>query len=275
MVYFDGCTCLRVQELLLQRAHRVSYLCALGVETRNQEHFSLSQTSIQIFLPPMATRITLNAILSYLEEPTLSTTVEIPESPKKAQNRSKHVLVIGGGVGGLMTAWILLDKGYRVTVVSKEWASLAKPLTSQIARALWEYPPGGCGITEIETPLFGCSTLEQYREWALQSFEFYRLMADRDELIGDGLERAAGAGKFGAKMKTLFQFFQHPIEEESRVHGRDDRHCDKYFEMKTLDKSVDSPFRDQLKVNYHCMADANGGKNVNSRVLGDLVDRKK
>ncbi|OOO07174.1 FAD dependent oxidoreductase [Aspergillus oryzae] len=209
----------------------------------------------------MATRITLNAILSYLEELTLSTTVEIPESPKKAQNRSKHVLVIGGGVGGLMTAWILLDKGYRVTVVSKEWASLAKPLTSQIAGALWEYPPGGCGITVIETPLFGCSTLEQYWEWPLQSFEFYRLMANRDELIGDGLERAAGAGKFGAKMKTLFQFFQHPIEDESCVHGRDDRHCDKYFEMKTLDESVDSPFRDQLKINYHCMADANGGKN--------------
>lgn len=163
-----------------------------------------------------------------------------------------------------MTAWILLDKGYRVTVVSKEWASLAKPLTSQIAGALWEYPPGGCGITVIETPLFGCSTLEQYWEWPLQSFEFYRLMANRDELIGDGLERAAGAGKFGAKMKTLFQFFQHPIEDESCVHGRDDRHCDKYFEMKTLDESVDSPFRDQLKINYHCMADANGGKNVNS-----------
>ncbi|KAB8272564.1 hypothetical protein BDV30DRAFT_227289 [Aspergillus minisclerotigenes] len=103
-----------------------------------------------------------------------------------------------------MTALSLLDKGYRVTI----------PLTSQIAGALWEYPPGGCGITEIETPLFGCSTLEQYWEWALQSFEFYRLMADRDELIGDGLERAAGAGKFGAKMKTLFQFFQQPIEDD-------------------------------------------------------------
>ncbi|KAB8219959.1 hypothetical protein BDV33DRAFT_203885 [Aspergillus novoparasiticus] len=45
--------------------------------------------------------------------------------------------------------------------------------------------------------------------------------------------------------------------------------------MKTLDESVDSPFRDQLRVNYHCMADANGGKKVNSRVLADLVDPKK
>ncbi|KAE8329253.1 hypothetical protein BDV39DRAFT_214020 [Aspergillus sergii] len=231
--------------------------------------FSLSRTSMQAILPPMATRITLTATPGYPEALTLSTTAEIPESPKKAQNRSKHVLVIGGGVSGLMTAWILLDKGYRVTVVSKEWASLAKPLTSQIAGALWEYPPGGCGITEIETPLFGYSTLEQYREWAMQSFEFYRLMADQDELIDDDLERAAGAGRFGAKMKTLFQFFQQPIEDESRVHRRDDRHYDKCFEMKTMDERVDSPFRDQLKVNYHCMADANGGKKVNSRVLAN------
>ncbi|KAE8420504.1 hypothetical protein BDV36DRAFT_306634 [Aspergillus pseudocaelatus] len=214
----------------------------------------------------MATRTTLKAFPGYPEELTLSTAAEIPESAKKAQNRSKHVLVIGGGVSGLMTAWILLDKGYRVTIVSKEWVSLTKPLTSQIAGALWEYPPGGCGVTEIETPLFGYSTLEQYREWAMQSFEFYRLMADRDELIGNGLEQAAGAGTFGAKMKTLFQFFQQPIEEESRGCRCDDRHYDKYFEMNTLDEGVDSPFRDQLKVNYHCMADANGGKNVNSQV---------
>ncbi|KNG89495.1 D-amino acid oxidase [Aspergillus nomiae NRRL 13137] len=223
----------------------------------------------------MATRITLKANPGYPEELTLSTTSETPEIPKKVQNRSKHVLVIGGGVSGLMTAWILLDKGYSVTIVSKEWASLAKPLTSQIAGALWEYPPGGCGITEIETPLFGYSTLEQYREWAMQSFEFYQMMADRDEHMSDGLERTSGVGKFGVKMKTLFQFFQRPIEDESRVHGRDDRHYDKYFEMKTLDESVDSPFRGQLKVKHHCMADVNGRRKVKSQGLADLVDPKR
>ncbi|KAE8383419.1 FAD dependent oxidoreductase [Aspergillus bertholletiae] len=225
----------------------------------------------------MATRITLNTIPGYSEELTLSTTAEIPESAKKAQNRFKHILIIGGGVSGLMTAWMLLDKGYRVTVVSKEWANLAKPLTSQIAGALWEYPPGGCGITEIETPLFGHSTLEEYRGWAMQSFEFYRMMAVRDEFIGDDLEQAAGAGKFGAKMKTLLQFFQRPIEEKSHADDRDVRHYDKYFEMKALDECVDSHFRDQLKVNYHCMTDTGkvNSRVLNSRVLADLVDPKK
>ncbi|KAE8393179.1 hypothetical protein BDV23DRAFT_149690 [Aspergillus alliaceus] len=220
----------------------------------------------------MATEITLKAIPGHPEEITLSTTAEIPEGPRRAQNRSKHVLVIGGGVSGLMTAWILLDKGYCVTIVSKEWANLAKPLTSQIAGALWEFPPGGCGITEIETPLWGYSALEQYREWAMQSFEFYRWMAKRDELVGGDQGQVSGAGKFGAKMKTLFQFFRRPIECECGP-GRDDRHYDKYFEVKALDDSVDSPFKDQLKVKYHSMAD--GGKKGDPRVLTDLVDPKK
>src|SRR5277367_7103724 len=60
---------------------------------------------------------------------------------------SPSVLIIGGGVTGLITAWVLLDRGYYVTVLSKEWASYTKEqrLTSQIAGALWEYPPAACG----------------------------------------------------------------------------------------------------------------------------------
>ncbi|SPO02445.1 uncharacterized protein DNG_05118 [Cephalotrichum gorgonifer] len=68
--------------------------------------------------------------------------------------RSKHVLILGAGVSGLMVAWILLDKGYRVTVIADDWAwnrDFSKSrMTSQIAGALWEFPPGGCGMTEIE-----------------------------------------------------------------------------------------------------------------------------
>jgi NADPH-dependent 2,4-dienoyl-CoA reductase/sulfur reductase-like enzyme len=31
---------------------------------------------------------------------------------------SPHLLIIGGGVIGLTTAWVLLDRGYHVTVLS-------------------------------------------------------------------------------------------------------------------------------------------------------------
>ncbi|KAL4249980.1 hypothetical protein AB1N83_013864, partial [Pleurotus pulmonarius] len=57
----------------------------------------------------------------------------------------KRVLVVGGGVTGLTTTWALLDAGYDVTVVSEKWASLSDRITSQIAGALWEWPPAVCG----------------------------------------------------------------------------------------------------------------------------------
>jgi D-amino-acid oxidase len=60
---------------------------------------------------------------------------------------SPHILVVGGGVTGLVSAWVLLDKGYRVTVLAKDFVSdePGKRLTSQIAGALWEFPPAVCG----------------------------------------------------------------------------------------------------------------------------------
>ncbi|KAJ7135211.1 nucleotide-binding domain-containing protein [Mycena crocata] len=56
-----------------------------------------------------------------------------------------RVLIIGGGVTGLTSAWVLLDRGYRVTVLSSDWVNNERRLTSQIAGALWEYPPAVCG----------------------------------------------------------------------------------------------------------------------------------
>ncbi|KAJ7064281.1 FAD dependent oxidoreductase [Mycena amicta] len=62
---------------------------------------------------------------------------------------SPHVLIVGAGVTGLVTAWVLLDRGYKVTILSKAYANFgSKPnerLTAQIAGALWEFPPAVCG----------------------------------------------------------------------------------------------------------------------------------
>src|SRR5437667_4543971 len=74
--------------------------------------------------------------------------ISLDPSPLRSPTASSpNVLVVGGGVTGLITSWVLLDRGYRVTIVSKEWASHTKAqrLTSQIAGALWEYPPAVCG----------------------------------------------------------------------------------------------------------------------------------
>lgn len=76
------------------------------------------------------------------DELVLSTSDDPVVKPKKD---SKHVIIIGGGVSGLMSAWMLLDKGYRVTILAKDWAWLkdfhGSRITSQIAGALWEMPP--------------------------------------------------------------------------------------------------------------------------------------
>ncbi|KAF9085338.1 hypothetical protein BGX27_003490 [Mortierella sp. AM989] len=118
---------------------------------------------------------------------------------------SKHILILGAGISGLMTAWMLLDKGHRVTIIADDWAwsrDFSKSrMTSQIAGALWEYPPGGCGLTEIESPGSGWANVDHYREWATQSFDFY----NKYDKIRNPFEKQGHS--FGLQMTKLHQFF--------------------------------------------------------------------
>ena len=118
---------------------------------------------------------------------------------------SKHILILGAGVSGLMTAWMLLDKGYRVTIMADDW-SWSKDfdksrMTSQIAGALWEYPPGGCGLTEIGSVGSGWANIDHYRDWATQSFDFY----NKYDQIYNPFEKQGHS--FGLQMTKLHQFF--------------------------------------------------------------------
>lgn len=139
----------------------------------------------------------------------------------------KHILIIGGGVSGLMTAWILLDKGYRVTIVAERWAWTEdwheSRLTSQIAGALWEFPPGGCGVCEIAKPddPDNWATLQHYREWALQSYKFYKKFSELTKPIYNA--------EFGGSITQLHSFFYHPLTGSDPVNRED---IDKYMEIK-------------------------------------------
>lgn len=112
---------------------------------------------------------------------------------------SNHFLIIGGGVTGLTTAWALLDSGHHVTIIAKEWATWTKAprLTSQIAGALWEYPPAVCGRHTDEI------SLHHSKRWALASYRIWNLLADLP----------IGEKKFGVRMSPSGFFYPRRIED--------------------------------------------------------------
>lgn len=113
---------------------------------------------------------------------------------------SPRVLVVGGGVTGLVTAWVLLDNGYHVTVISKEWASYGKQqrLTSQIAGALWEYPPAVCGQHT------DAISLQHSKRWSMIAYHIWDAIAATEEL----------AKLSGVRMKGADFFFPAPVEQD-------------------------------------------------------------
>ena len=117
-----------------------------------------------------------------------------------ATQTSPRVLVVGGGVTGLVTAWVLLDHGYHVTILAKEWASYgtAQRLTSQIAGALWEYPPAVCGQHT------DAISLHHSKRWAMVSYHIWDAIAAVPEL----------AAASGVRMKGADFFFPYPVEHD-------------------------------------------------------------
>jgi D-amino-acid oxidase len=184
---------------------------------------------------------------------------------KKLDKDSKHIIIIGGGVSGLTVAWMLLDMGFRVTILAKEWAWTKdyekSRITSQIAGALWEYPPGGCGLTEIREPKKpGFAKLGHYQEWSLQSYEFY---TKYEKLIN---KHEKNGGAIGLKIPYLYQFFYQNLEEGKNVsteestklkaiEGESIQDLRKYKtpdDLKELFASIEigQGFREQLKYAY-------------------------
>ncbi|KAF9261193.1 FAD dependent oxidoreductase [Marasmius fiardii PR-910] len=124
----------------------------------------------------------------------------LPQPLIRASSRSKHVLVVGGGVTGLVNSWVLLDKGYRVTVVSKEWASFGQKqrLASQIAGALWEYPPAVCGQHTDKI------SLQHSKKWCMVAYHIWNGIASDPQLSQDA----------GVRMMPSNFYFPNPIEED-------------------------------------------------------------
>lgn len=125
-----------------------------------------------------------------------------PLPQKSPTASSPSILVVGGGVTGLITAWVLLDKGYHVTIVAKEWASYTdeQRLTSQIAGALWEYPPAVCGQHT------DAMSLQKSKRWCMIAYRIWDAIASDPDL----------AALSGVKMRESAFFFPYPIEEDPK-----------------------------------------------------------
>lgn len=125
-----------------------------------------------------------------------------PSAPRlrPSTSSSPHILVVGGGVTGLITSWALLDKGYHVTIVSKEWASWGRNqrLTSQIAGALWEFPPAVCGQHT------DAISLANSKRWCMIAYHNWDQIAALPGVSSTS----------GVRMKPAGFFFPEPIEND-------------------------------------------------------------
>ncbi|EKM54691.1 uncharacterized protein PHACADRAFT_210477 [Phanerochaete carnosa HHB-10118-sp] len=201
-------------------------------------------------------------------------------SPDAGKYADQRVLIIGGGVTGLTNAWALLDAGYSVTVISDKWASLEDRITSQIAGALWEWPPAVCGR---HTDLI---SLKLSKVWCMTSYRVFQKLQD--------ILPADGETGHGIRMRTANFFFDKPIEENQEEY-------EKMVEIENV--KIPGFERDSLLVTKHAVSqeagvvdaykhttpvvdtdaymlwlrsvvEAKGGKLVTHHISGDLLEQE-
>ncbi|MDQ6531950.1 FAD-dependent oxidoreductase [Flavobacterium sp. LHD-85] len=104
----------------------------------------------------------------------------------------KKVLIIGAGVSGLTTAYCLAEAGYKVKVLSKEFSP---DITSNVAGALWEWPPAVCGYHS------DLVSLERSKEWCMRSYDKFYQLAEQKET--------------GVYLRQAFFFFRDLVKNDA------------------------------------------------------------
>ncbi|KAL5333353.1 FAD dependent oxidoreductase [Aspergillus crustosus] len=167
----------------------------------------------------------------------------IPKPLRQSEPDAPHILIIGAGVTGLITSSTLVDHGYRVTIISKEWATYgtARRLTSQISGALWELPPTQCGGVHAVDQAVEERDLKTVQDWALESFRVYQKLA-----ADPGLATASGVRM---RMCTLFHAYRVADDETT------------YRKMKLAEEISPEGFRwgVDLAAKYGANMEAHGG----------------
>lgn len=108
------------------------------------------------------------------------------------KNNAPKVLIIGAGVSGLTTAYCLARENYKVTVVSRDFSP---NITSNVAGALWEWPPAVCGYHSDEV------SLERSKSWCMTSYRKFYELAEKEET--------------GVHIRDVYFFFREMVEHNS------------------------------------------------------------
>jgi D-amino-acid oxidase len=85
--------------------------------------------------------------------------------------KGERILVLGAGVIGLTTALVLRRRGWSPTVLADRFAP---HITSSVAGALWEYPPGVCG-KHVD--------LDRARRWAAASLDAFLQLQEQCDAV--------------------------------------------------------------------------------------------
>ncbi|AON53755.1 D-amino-acid oxidase [Herbaspirillum seropedicae] len=105
-------------------------------------------------------------------------------------SKKSHALVIGAGVSGLTTALCLHERGISSTIVADKFSP---NITSNVAGALWEWPPAVCGYHHDEV------SLARSKEWCMTSFHRFETLS---------LSREAGV-----YLRPVTFYFRNIVEE--------------------------------------------------------------
>jgi D-amino-acid oxidase len=103
----------------------------------------------------------------------------------------RGVLVIGAGVSGLTSALCLSRRGFTITVVADRFAPR---VTSVVAGALWEWPPGVCGLERDPV------SLRRSKDWCRTSFDIFTKLAERPAT--------------GTFVRPVTHYFKRPIDDD-------------------------------------------------------------
>lgn len=87
---------------------------------------------------------------------------------RSVHHASREVVVLGAGVVGLTTALCLARRGLHITIVADQ---VSPGITSNVAGALWEWPPAVCGRHHDDV------LLAPSKAWSLTSYNRFRVLA--------------------------------------------------------------------------------------------------